>query len=590
LLLAAPSPAEISQLWGNDGERWNAASRLPDFSHAGYGQGAATIPSLAVAANVRDFGAVGDGRADDSAAFLAAIAATAKGAIFIPSGRYLLNRQLKISKSNVVLRGENRDTTILLFQKTLSDLLGASTEWSASGGLVYFQGYDDGGEITSVSLPAHRGDVSLQVASASGLTVGQSVRLCMTNTDGTLARHLYADQLDGATELLGLTLVDFPLRITAIQGNLISFNRPLRLDVRLTWTPALFSQAPSVHDVGIEDVTIQFPEVVYPGHHNEPGSNAVAFEGITNGWARRLKIVNADSGIFLSERTRFSTVDSIEFDAGPARLRTGYGGPGENATMPVAGHHALLAIGLAQDNLFSDFTLRVRFVHDTAVSAYAVGNVFEGGTGVDMSFDHHRRAPYENLFTQIDVGQGSRLWESGGDDSDGPEGGARETFWNIQSVQNQKLPPWAVEVNAVGITSQTPTQTSATGNWWELITPSALTPPNLYAAQTHAAVPQPTGSTSESRSDALSVHVFPNPWREDREPHLPIVFDQLTGHCTIKIFTLSGHWIRTLESANGSASWDRTNSHGHLVGSGIYLYLISNDQNQNAKGKLAIIR
>ena len=57
--------AQTSLLWGENGESWTAESRLPDFSHAGYHEGVDAIPDLAVAANVLDFGAVGDGVADD---------------------------------------------------------------------------------------------------------------------------------------------------------------------------------------------------------------------------------------------------------------------------------------------------------------------------------------------------------------------------------------------------------------------------------------------------------------------------------------------------------------------------------------------
>ena len=50
-----------SDLWGVAGERWTAVSRLPDVSYAGYQRGEQEIPSPAVVASVRDFGAVGDG-------------------------------------------------------------------------------------------------------------------------------------------------------------------------------------------------------------------------------------------------------------------------------------------------------------------------------------------------------------------------------------------------------------------------------------------------------------------------------------------------------------------------------------------------
>ena len=53
----------------------------------GYAAGEKPIPDVPVIANIKDYGAVGDGRTDDSAAFLAALrGARGAGAIYIPAG------------------------------------------------------------------------------------------------------------------------------------------------------------------------------------------------------------------------------------------------------------------------------------------------------------------------------------------------------------------------------------------------------------------------------------------------------------------------------------------------------------------------
>ena len=57
--------------------------------------------------NVRDFGALGDGIKDDTAAFSAAMkAATDTGnfAVFVPRGRYLISTRLDVP-ANVILEG-----------------------------------------------------------------------------------------------------------------------------------------------------------------------------------------------------------------------------------------------------------------------------------------------------------------------------------------------------------------------------------------------------------------------------------------------------------------------------------------------------
>jgi hypothetical protein len=105
------------------------------------------------------------------------------------------------------------------------------------------------------------------------------------------------------------------------------------------------------------------------------------------------------------------------------------------------------------------------------------------------------------------------------------------------------------------------------------------------------------GSVSESQqteillnNDLSGARVFPNPWRSDRHRDLPVTFDRLSTQATVKIFTLSGHHVKTLETDNGTISWDRANDSGELVSSGVYLYLITNEEGQETKGKLALIR
>ena len=91
-------------------------------------------------------------------------------------------------------------------------------------------------------------------------------------------------------------------------------------------------------------------------------------------------------------------------------------------------------------------------------------------------------------------------------------------------------------------------------------------------------------------SNLDSVQIFPNPWRADKHASLPITFDSLATNSTVKIFTLAGHWVKTLPISSSSVTWDLTNHSGNKVASGLYIYLITNDQNQKTTGQIAIIR
>ena len=97
-------------------------------------------------------------------------------------------------------------------------------------------------------------------------------------------------------------------------------------------------------------------------------------------------------------------------------------------------------------------------------------------------------------------------------------------------------------------------------------------------------------------SDFSLTRVYPSPWRADRNAGKPVTFDTLPIGSTIKIFTVSGHLVKTLTPAVDSVTWDLTNKSGDRVASGIYLYLITVGDSggygsgQKITGKIGIIR
>lgn len=96
----------------------------------------------------------------------------------------------------------------------------------------------------------------------------------------------------------------------------------------------------------------------------------------------------------------------------------------------TTGHHGIQVTG--DDNLVRNFDFQTRFVHDLTV-AHCHGNVFCDGRGEDLSLDHHKYAPYSNLFTNLDAGAGTQLWVCGGGAALGKNCAAWGTFWNIRA-------------------------------------------------------------------------------------------------------------------------------------------------------------
>jgi hypothetical protein len=90
--------------------------------------------------------------------------------------------------------------------------------------------------------------------------------------------------------------------------------------------------------------------------------------------------------------------------------------------------------------------------------------------------------------------------------------------------------------------------------------------------------------------DLSGVTVYPNPWRSDKSALKQITFAGLTSNSTVKIFTVSGHWVKTLPKSDSQVTWDLMTDSGKSAASGIYLYLITTGSGEKQQGKLAIIR
>ena len=477
LVLAFLAPGRVesapSRLWGELGEQRDPRGRLPDFSYAGYRAGREPLPDLPVVTNVLDFGAVGDGVTDDTAAFEAAIAATIDGALLIPAGRYLIRDVLEVTQDNVVLRGEGPTQTVLYIDRSLTDLNGGvpSASFSWSGGFVRIGRSSPPTLVGEVAVPAVRGDRWLELETAAGVEVGDLVMVRQTDdADGSLGRHMHNEQEEAQRCNDGTVVFNWRARVVQVdvENDRIELDDPLPIDVRPQWG-ANVEILHYLSNSGIEDLGIEFPETTYPGHLNELGYNAIQFNPVVDAWARNIAITNADSGIFVSGK--HVTLQDIQFHSERPTDASGN-----------QGHHA---IGSSQSGLVTGATFDAKYVHSITVSNQAARNVFAnvGGSAV-VTLDHHRRTPIENLFTDFAV---TWNYRSGGSGCEGPHSGARSTYWGMQGPVS---PPcnvggsgqcWGhIQSNVVGELAMDELLTEDR-EWYENV--ADLTPRNLYEAQ-----------------------------------------------------------------------------------------------------------
>ena len=494
-----------SQLWGVNGESWTPQSRLPDFSHAGYHEGNDPLPRVPVVCEIGDFGAKGDGQADDTHAFRAAIAACDRGAIHIPAGRYRITDFLVIDKPGVVLRGDGPGKTILFFPVGIRELVERQglkkISYKTGSGLIHVKGKIEKVErrVSHMIEPIRRGDTHMRIGALEEgmvLRVGVQVNIkYWAKEDGW--HYLYAGD-PGAKYAIWARQV---LTITGIDGNRLSFNRPCRFDNKSRIT----TFEPTVTEVGIEDLAIEFPNLPYRQHFQGYGFNAILLDEVAHSWIRNVRICNADNGAATSKKSYFCTLTDIVLEAErmtdtayiAANLKRDPLLNPKQGGCDATGHHGMNIKG--NDHLVTRWDLRTKFIHDITV-ATTMGCVISEGKGVDLCLDHHRMGPYENLWTNIDTGAGTRVWMSSGDGRYGIRCGARETFWNIRADRPQTWPKWRYQrwsndfLNVVGLPTEAssvlgirdapwPIPEGAEVRWFETMPPEDLSPLNLHQAQ-----------------------------------------------------------------------------------------------------------
>jgi hypothetical protein len=493
------SPCTYSSLWGVNGEKWRPEGRLPDFSYAGYHAGEATIPAPPAKWDLkRDFHAAGDGKTDDSDALLKAIESIKSGVLFIPKGTYVISRRIDIHKGNLILRGAGPNQTILFFPKSLEDMFGnratgtQQSQWAFRPGLINVTGKDPitaETRIASVTAAARRGSRTLQIQSSLPnikIKKGEWIRLVESDPQkdggaaGSLIRYLYGDltpPIPGNIEdLVGTrSIVRFLSRVKAASATRIELERPLPYDVRAEWTPEIHRFVPSLQEFGVEHLSIHFPWSAYPGHFKEKGYNALFYQDVSQCWIDDVEIQNSDFGIDLNS-TNFCTVRNVKLTTSASRA-VGADARGAN------GHHGI-DVSHGTENLVTGFDVQTKIVHDISVEWYALHTVFSKGRGVDLNMDHHREANYASLFSQLDVGAGTRPFNSGGSSNRGPHAGAYNTYWNIRGAGPVQLPAadFGPLLNFIGVEAKDTTAASPYQWFIEQIQPEKLCPMDLHEA------------------------------------------------------------------------------------------------------------
>jgi hypothetical protein len=430
--------------------------RLGDWRRVGYGRGSRRPAATGEVVLASRVGIPPDAPHDTSErlqAELDALGAAGGGVLQLEAGRYTLDRPLFVHHSRVVLRGAGTHATTLFFPRPLAESVHDNTAWSWTGGQVFFvarerlaasmgNGWaygwsgDEGwlaGEALGTVASAPRGTDVLQLDDTSALEPAM-VLLEITDRPGADHRMLreMGGDVEGArtypwdTTVLAGAVWTWPVVITEVlDAQHVQLEQPLRVTIHPETTARLRALGPTVHDSGVEGLTIENALRVQTTHNENPGSNGVCFQAVHDCWAIDVHVVNADVAFSM---TSAKSCTLARISAGGRSL-----------------HHFTITRAHSHDNLVEDFVLEDftvpavpgSWLHGINVEVLSSGNVWRRGTMHTGTFDSHRGLPFENLRTNITLVNKDAV--PGGAFDAGPLFGARTVHWGIDVLSGETM-------------------------------------------------------------------------------------------------------------------------------------------------------
>ncbi|WP_131803064.1 pectate lyase family protein [Parafrankia colletiae] len=374
------------------------------------------------------------------------------GVLKLDPGRYVLDNPLFIHGSSVVLAGAGKKKTTLFFNRPLRDSIRATFGWSWTGGQIYFipkerlvsagaPGQPAGGGETwlpgpqlATVAPAVRGTHVLEVDKTTDITPGAMVLLQVEDPPGNRLLREIAGDIPGAASydwprrapVLNETTWTWPVVVTdVLSPRTLRIEQPLRISIHPETPARITAIGPTVHDSGVEGLTIENKLLPQTTHNQNPGSNGVCFQAVYDCWARDIHVLNADVAYGM---TGAKSCTLSGFSAGGRSLH--------HFTISRAGSHD----NLMQDFELEDFTVPAAagsYLHGLSCEALSSGNVWRRGTMHTGTFDSHRAMSFENLRTDILITNKDAV--PGGAFNAGPYFGARMVHWGVSVTNNENL-------------------------------------------------------------------------------------------------------------------------------------------------------
>ena len=369
----------------------------------------------------------------------------ANSIIYFPVGKYILRggddaetiETLRLTMGNIIFKGAGRNkTTIEMAVK--NNAVDPSKMWSTPN-LIEFKHNSDLTPLTDVTGDAEKGTFSIEVASTSGIKVGDWVCVSLKNNDPALvAEELAPHSLSSNwTELKdnGVQIYDYH-QVKQVSGNTLTFYEPIMRKIEAKWGWKV-NQYPHYENVGVEDLTFLGHSKDDFRHHGSADDDG-AFKPIqmirlTNSWMRRVNFESVSEAHSFVSCANVSAYDiEISGNRGHSAIRS------QASSRVFIGKvydycNGYIAVN-SGGNQLGDYMEGAGQYHGCGVSKQSMGAViWNVRWGDDSCFESHATQPRATL---IDRCQGGFVaWREGGDINQLPNHLNDLTIWNMQATR-----------------------------------------------------------------------------------------------------------------------------------------------------------
>lgn len=384
--------------------------------------------------------------ADDSKTFRYYIGGNnANAIIYFPVGKYILRggnyaetvETLRLTMGNIIFKGagQGKTTIEMAVQNNATD---PKKMWSTPN-MLEFKHNSDLTELTTVTGNAEKGTFSIEVASTSGINVGDWICVSLKNNDPALVAEELAPHATSSnwTELNdnGVQIYDYH-QVKQISGNTLTFYEPImrKIEAKWGWKVNLY---PHYENVGVEDLTFMGhskPDFKHHGSADDDGAfKPIQMIRLTNSWMRRVNFESVSEAHSFVSCANVSAYDiEISGNRGHSAIRS------QASSRVFIGKvydhcNGYIAVN-SGGNQLGDYMEGAGQYHGCGVSKQSMGAViWNVRWGDDSCFESHATQPRATL---IDICQGGFVaWREGGDMAQLPNHLNDLTIWNMTATR-----------------------------------------------------------------------------------------------------------------------------------------------------------